>query len=77
MPKEPSFHPLENKSINHISSQTTKCLVKIKNAIPEEMEAKRNASGCRFGATGSYGDESSMSPPETTVKMSKTHYHSS
>lgn len=45
--------------------------------IPEEMEAKRNASGCRLGATGSYGDESSMSPPETTVKMTKIRYHSS
>lgn len=41
--------------------------------IPEEMEAKRNASGCRFGATGSYGDESSMSPPGTTGEMTKIH----
>ncbi|TNN42225.1 hypothetical protein EYF80_047600 [Liparis tanakae] len=37
--------------------------------IPEEMEAKRKASGCRFGATGSYGEESSMSPPETKEKI--------
>lgn len=47
---------------------------KIQPAIPEEMEAKRNASGCRFGATGSYGDESSMSPPEKTAKT-KIHLH--
>ena len=39
--------------------------MKSKPAIPDEMEAKRNASGCRFAATGSYGDESSVSPPET------------
>lgn len=51
------------------------CFIKIKTVIPEEMEARRNASGCRFGATGSYGDESSMSPPETTARVTKIHHH--
>lgn len=35
------------------------------------MDAKRNASGCRFGATGSYGEESSMSPPEMTARRGR------
>lgn len=41
--------------------------------IPEEMDAKRETSGCRLRATGSYGDESSISPPEIT-KMITFHY---
>lgn len=42
-----------------------------KPAIPEEMEARWDMSGCRFGATGSYGDESSMSPSENTGKTTE------
>lgn len=39
-----------------------------KAAVPEEMEAKRKVSGCRLAATGSYGEESSTSPPATAAE---------
>lgn len=45
-------HPQKKKIIHHIGNKK-KVSDMIPAVIPEEMEAKRNASGCRFGATGS------------------------
>lgn len=44
--------------------------------VPEEMEAKRNVSGCQLGVTGSYGDVSSIPSPETTEGITKVHSNS-